>query len=97
MCVWKELIKETMQDKFNATAVLRRAADRIYDRLEAYSRKKINEKLTLEAKGKNADPQSIHRKLEGITMIDEEGGVIMDPLVKRWIDFYKSTKVNKSA
>ena len=97
MCVWKEIIKEMMQDKFNATAVLRRAAERIHSRLEGYTRKKLNEKLTLEAKGREANSKSIHNKLEGITFIDDDGDVMMDPLIKRWIEFHKSIKIHTPA
>ena len=91
MCIWKELIIELMKEKFNPRAVLCRGAARIKDRLDAFSRTKLNESLTLQAKGKKFDTLSIHRKLEGITMIDDDGDVVMDPLVKRWLDSFAHT------
>jgi hypothetical protein len=90
MCVWKELIIETMKDKFNPRAVLCRGAARIKDRLDAFTRTKKNESMTLNAKGKKFDTKSIHRKLEGITIVDEDGDVMMDPLVMRWLDSFTS-------
>jgi exonuclease III/sulfur relay (sulfurtransferase) DsrC/TusE family protein len=90
MCVWKELIIEIMKDKFNPRAVLCRGAARIKDRLDAFTRTKKNESMTLNAKGKKFDTKSIHRKLEGITIVDEDGDVMMDPLVMRWLDSFTS-------
>jgi hypothetical protein len=88
MCIWKELIVEMMKNKFNTRAVLCRGAARIKDRLDFYTRTKANERLTLQAKGKTPDATSIHRKLAGITYLDEKGDVMMSPLFKRWIDHY---------
>ena len=88
MCIWKELIIELMKSKFNPHAVISRGAARVKDRLDAFTRTKLNERLTLQAKGKDMDPMAIHRKLEGITEIDREGDVMMCPLVIRWLDHF---------
>ena len=92
MCIWKELIIELMKSKFNPHAVLLRGATRVKERLDAYTRAKMNERLTLQAKGKDLNTNTIHKKLEGITFIDADGDVMMCPLVMRWLDHFTRYK-----
>ena len=99
MCVWKELIIELMNATFNPTAVLRRGVARVNDRLDAYTRGKHNERLTLLAKGKEPTPISIHKKLDGITYIDPDGDVMMRPEIIGWLSSHTQTdeRVSKHA
>ena len=94
MCIWKELIIELMKSNFNPHAVISRGAARVKDRLDAFTRTKLNERLTLQAKGKDMDPMALHRKLEGITVIDREGDVMMCPLIIRWLDHFTNNTFN---